>query len=162
MPEVMKPDLSLKAYANTKELHDEVVTSILMDKPDLTVGLQYSMPIQNRTAKAQIDRTNAQITQLEHTAADIRLQLASVLTNLHIQMSELQGVLELNVEQIASAELRTQEELTMYNQGRGNLTFVIQSQDNEQNARLTYAANAATYHKLMVQFRSLLDQIYTG
>jgi outer membrane protein TolC len=159
--EVMKPDLSLTAYFNTKELSDDVMKSVLMDKPDLTLGLQYSIPIQNRTAKAQIERTNSQITQLEYQAADIRLKLASVLTNLHIQMSELQGILNLNIEQIASAERRTAEELRMYNQGRGNLTFVIQSQDSEQNARLTYAANAATYHKLMIQFLSLLDQVYT-
>ncbi len=158
--EVMKPDLSLIAYFNTKELSDDVVKSVLMDKPDLTLGLQYRVPIQNRTAKAQIDRTNSQISQLEYQAADIRLKLASLLTNLHIQMTELQGVLDLNIEQIASAERRTVEELRMYNQGRGNLTFVIQSQDSEQNARLTYAANAATYHMLMIQFHSLLDQIY--
>ena len=159
--EMLKPDLSLIAYFNTKEMDDNVAKALLMDKPDLTVGLQFNYPLQNRTAKSQIDRTDAQVLQLEHQTANIRLKLASTLTNLHIQMSELRNVLDLNVEQIASAERRTQEELRLYNQGRGNLTFVIQSQDNEQNARLTYAGNAAVYHQLMVQYRNLLDQIYS-
>ena len=159
--EMLKPDLSLIAYFNTKEMDDNVAKALLMDKPDLTVGLQFNYPLQNRTAKSQIDRTDAQVLQLEHQTADIRLKLASTLTNLHILMSELRNVLDLNVEQIASAERRTQEELRLYNQGRGNLTFVIQSQDNEQNAQLTYAGNAAAYHQLMVQYRNLLDQIYS-
>jgi len=49
--------------------------------------------------------------------------------------------------------------LKLYNQGRGDLTFVIQSRDNEENAKLTYAQNSTLYHKLILQYRSLLDEL---
>ncbi|MFC1530075.1 TolC family protein [Gemmatimonadota bacterium] len=160
--EVMKPDLSFIARFNTKEFDHRILNAMLMDKPDLTLGLRYSIPIQNRTARSRLEMTCSQAEQLEQQVKQIRLSLVSTLTNLHIQMRELRNVLELNVEQIASAERRTEAELQRYNQGRGNLTFVIQSQDNEQNARLTYATNAASYHNLMLTWDNLLDRIYAG
>ncbi|MFC1595494.1 TolC family protein [Gemmatimonadota bacterium] len=160
--EIMKPDLSFITRFNTKELDERVLNSFVMDKPDLTLSLRYSIPVQNRTARSQLERTQSQAAQLEQQIAEIRLTLASSLTNLHIQMREMRNVLELNVEQIASAARRTEAELQRYNQGRGNLTFVIQSQDNEQNARLTYADNAISYHHLMLSYENLMDRIYVG
>jgi len=49
--------------------------------------------------------------------------------------------------------------MKVYKQGRGEMTFVIQSQDNETNACLTYLRNAVTCHKLVVQYKSFLDQL---
>jgi len=69
-------------------------------------------------------------------------------------------ILELNQAQIESAQEKTKEELKLYNQGRGQLTFVIQSRDNEQNARLSYVDNAALYHLLKLQYQALLDKLY--
>ena len=68
-------------------------------------------------------------------------------------------VLEFNQNQIESARERTPEELKVYKEGHGDMTFVIQSQDNEANARLTYLENSVTYHKLVLQYKSFLDQL---
>ena len=77
-----------------------------------------------------------------------------------LSLKELEKVLKLNQEQIKSAKERTKEELKLYNRGRGELTFVILSRDNEKNAKLTYAFNALTYHKLIIEYRVLMDQLY--
>jgi outer membrane protein TolC len=69
-------------------------------------------------------------------------------------------VLELNAGQIKSAREKTKEELKLYNQGRGDLTFVIQSRNNEENAKLTLAGNALTYHKMVLEYRALMDQVF--
>ena len=53
----------------------------------------------------------------------------------------------------------TVAEVERYNSGRGELTFVIQSQDNEMAARLAYARNAATYQALGLQLRALTDSL---
>ena len=81
--------------------------------------------------------------------------------NLLISIKEMEKVLVLNQEQIESAKAKTREELRLYNQGRGILTFVIQSRDNEEQAKLTYAQNAANYHKLILQYRALMDELFT-
>ncbi len=131
-----------------------------MNKPDAVLALQLSFPLENRTAKAQVTKTDLRITQFKRQIENLALTLTSTLSNLHIQIKEMENVLTLNLEQIRSAQERTGEELKLYNQGRGELTFVIQSRDNEQNAKLTYAQNALTYHKLKISYSALMDQLY--
>jgi outer membrane protein TolC len=157
--ETSKPNLSLLAQFNTKNLDESFGKSLAMDKPDALVGLQFSVPLENRTAKHQVSRTDLQISQLEKQLDEVTLELSSALTHLHIQIKELEDVLKLNQEQIESAKQKTEEELKLYNQGRGDLTFVIQSRDNEENAKLTYAQNSISYHKLILQYRALLDDL---
>ena len=82
------------------------------------------------------------------------------MVNLLILIQEMEKVLELNQEQIASSQAKTEEELNLYNQGRGDLTFVILSRDSEEQAKLTYAQNAASYQKLVLQYRALMDEFW--
>ncbi len=148
------------AQVSLKNAEDNYGDSFVMDKPDALIGLRFSYPIGYNTAKSKISQTKYQIMQLERQIEEISLTLTSALANLHTQIVELEGVLHLNREQIESAKNKTEEELKLYYQGRGQLTFVIQSRDSEQSARLTYAANALTYHKLLLQYRSLTDQLH--
>ena len=131
-----------------------------MDKLDTFVGLQFSLPLGNRTAKSQITKTDLRTTQLKKQLLDLSLTLTSALANLHIQINELEEVLKLDIEQIESAKVKTREELKLYDLGRGELTFVIQSQDSEQNAKLTYVGDAVTYHKLIIAYRALMDELF--
>ncbi len=158
--ETLKPDLSLVARLNTKRLDEGLGKSWLMNKPDLIVGVHLSVPLENRTANSQIAKADLQAAQLAKQSEELALTLTSALANLHIQIQEFEKALKLNIEQIASAQEKTQEELKLYNQGRGDLTFVIQSQDNEETAKLTYAGNALTYHKLILEYRALMDQLH--
>ncbi|MFC1508986.1 TolC family protein, partial [Candidatus Omnitrophota bacterium] len=130
--ETLKPDLSLVTQFNTKRMDDAGGKSLLMDHPDFLLGLQYKFPHKNRTAKARISKTDLQIKQLQKQIEDVTLALLSELNNLSIRINELEKVFALNREQIKSAQGRTEEEIKLYNQGRGELTFVIQSRDNEQ------------------------------
>ena len=157
--ETMKPELGLVAQVNAKSADAELGKSFVLDKPDLVFGLQFRTPLGNRKAKAEIAKTDLRLNQIQKQKQDISLDLESAVTNIYIQINELVQVLTLNQEQIESAKAKTEEELKIYNQGRGELTFVIQSQDSEQNARLTYAQNALTYHKLILTYRALMDQL---
>lgn len=157
--ENIKPDLSLVAQLNTKRIDETFGKALEMDKPDALVGVQLSFPLDNLTAKSQAKTTDLQTAQLKKQLEEISLELVSTLTNMHIQIIEMEKVLVLNQEQIESAREKTREELKLYNQGRGSLTFVIQSRDSEQNAKLNYAQNALTYHKLLLQYHSLMDQV---
>ena len=157
--EILKPDLSVVAQINSKQLDEDLGESLKMAKTDTYVGLQFSLPLENRSAKSQITQSDLQIRQLEQQLMELGLTLTSTLSNIYIQIDELKEVLRLNEEQIQSAKRRTEEELRLYNQGRGDMTFVIQSQDSEENSKLSYAVNSVTYHKLIIAYRSLMDQL---
>ena len=64
--ETAKPELSLIAQLNTKRIDEGFGKSFQMDKPDAVVGLQFSIPLENRTAKSKITKTNLQISQLKN------------------------------------------------------------------------------------------------
>ncbi len=158
--ETNKPDLSAFAQVNTKNLDENIGKSFILDKPTAVVGLQFSMPLDNRTAKSKIKKTDIQTLQLRKQRDDLVISLSSAVANLNVRIAQLVKVLKLNQGQIESAKQRTVEEDKLYNQGRGDLTFVIQSQDSEQNAKFTYASNALTYHKLLLEYNSLMDKHY--
>ena len=158
--ETGKPDLSLIAAVTVKSAEEEAGDSFTFDKNDAAVGLQLSVPIENRTAKADYQRNRLQTLQLGKEREDVSLSLNASLSSLHAQLTKLMGVLELNREQIESAKLRTIEETKIYEQGRGDLTFVIMSRDNEESAKLAYAENALNYQKLWLQYQALMDELY--
>ena len=157
--ETAKPNLGLVAQISKKELDEGLGGSFGLEKTDALVALQFSVPLGNNRAKSNINRTDVQISQLRSQVKEAVIGLTSIVSNLHTQMTEMEKVLQLNVEQINSSKEKTKEELKLYNQGRGDLTFVIQSRDNEQNAKLLYAVNAFTYHTLFIQYLSLTDQL---
>ena len=157
--ETAKPNLGLVAQLSKKELNESLSGSFGLEKTDVLIALQFSIPLGNKTAKSNISQTDVQISQLQSQIREVVIGLTSIISNLHTQMTEMEKVLRLNVEQINSSREKTDEELKLYNQGRGDLTFVIQSRDNEQNAKMLYAVNALTYHSLLIQYRSLTDQL---
>jgi len=126
----------------------------------MSIALVFQYPLENRTAQANTAKTRLEIDRLDRDIENISLDLESGVVNLLILIQEMERVLELNQEQIVSARAKTEEELNLYNQGRGDLTFVILSRDNEQQAKLTYAQNAASYQKLVLQYRALMDEFF--
>ena len=158
--ETGKPDLSLIAAVTAGNADENKWDSFNLDKTGASLGLQLSVPIENTTAKANYQRNRLQMLQLDKEKEDTSLSLHASLSSLHTQLTKLIGVLELNREQIESARLRTIEEIKIYEQGRGDLTFVIMSRDNEEGAKLAYAENALNYQKLWLQYQALLDKLY--
>lgn len=156
--ETSRPQLFLSIGAGLQRGDEEFTSSFELDKPDVLVALDFRYPLGNRTAKADVAKTDLEIKQLEKAIEDVGLDLEAGVRSILISINEMEKVLVLNQEQIESARARTREEQKLYNQGRSDLAFVIQSQDNEEVAELTYAENAATYHKLVLQYHALMDE----
>ena len=126
----------------------------------MTVSLVFLKYFGNSTLNKQVEELDLQVKQIDLDKANVLMSLAANMRSLLIQLAEIEKVLFLNRDQIMSAGEKTVEELMMYNQWRGQLTFVVQSRDNEENAKLTYADNAALYHMLLLQYRALLDELF--
>jgi outer membrane protein TolC len=122
--------------------------------------LEFKALLGNRSITAEIEAIEIQLQKLQAESRDVEITLEASLRSLLLQTADMEQILELNQAQIESAQEKTKEELKLYNQGRGQLTFVIQSRDNEQNARLSYVDNAARYHLLKLQYQALLDELY--
>ncbi len=158
--ETGKPDLALIAAVTAKSAAERNGDSFTFDKKDAALGLQLSVPIGNTTAKADLRRRRLQTLQLEKEQEEAALTLDASLSSLHRQLTQLRKVIELNRMQIETAQSRTSGETKLYEQGRGDLTFVIMARDNEESARLAYAENALNYQKLWLRYQALLDELY--
>lgn len=155
----MRPQLDLNIGTALIEDDASYGKSFGVDNPSLTVGLKFIYPLGVHTGKADVRKSELELLQLKAERQSIFLDLESSIRSILILIKKVESVLELNLSQIESAQERTLEEIKIYEQGRGDMTFVIQSQDNEANARLTYLQNAVAYHKLVLQYRALRDQL---
>ncbi|MBA7476878.1 MAG: hypothetical protein GH155_01025 [Spirochaeta sp.] len=158
--EQKRPQLNLNLSGSLYGSDTEIEKSFEISKPDASVSLEFSAPLGNSGIKSKIEKVDLQIEKLQEEKRDIEITLEAALRNLLIQIVDMEEILKLNQAQIESSQEKTREELKMYNQGRGQLTFVIQSRDNEQNARLGHVNNAALYHTLLLQYQALMDELF--
>jgi outer membrane protein TolC len=154
-----RPQLAFNVGAGLQSGDEEFADSLDFDQPDAFVSLLFRYPLGNRTATSDVEKAELEILRIQEETKSAQLDLEAAARNLLIQIGELEKVLALNKEQIESARKKTEEELKLYNQGRGQLTFVIQSRDNERNAKLVNAQNATSYHNLILQYRALTDEL---
>jgi hypothetical protein len=154
-----KPELGLNFSGGLKSGAEQYGDSHEYNKPQYSASLNFSYPLGNRTAKADIAKTKLERQRVLEDKQNVSLQLESGLRNLIVHIKELEKVVAVNIEQIEVAKEKTVEELKRYNQGRIELTFVLQSRDNEQNVQLVYAQNAALHQKLVLRYKALTDSL---
>ncbi len=154
-----KPRLDLDVSGGLRSGDNKFSDSYSYDKPQFSAALRFSYPLGNRTANAEILKTGLERDRAQENMNSIELGLEASLRNVMTQLKELEKVLMLNRKQILVAKDKTKAELQRYEQGRIELTFVIQSRDNEQNVQLIYAQNGALYHKLLLRYHELMDQM---
>lgn len=158
----LKPELDLVLSGGLRSEDARFNDATKFDQPQYRVGLNFRYPLGQRSAKANESKARLQKNQLRQQRASLGRQLEAELGNVVVQLHELEEVMRLNRQQIEVARQKTQEELKRHNQGRSELTFVIQSRDSEQNAQLNYANNAANYQALWLRYRSLNDSLLSA
>ncbi len=130
-----------------------------MDKPNYSIGLQFEIPLGKRSSESKIKQTNLKVKNLKNQLDNLKRNLSSNLSKVITQLNLFDEILKKNIQQINTSVQKTIEESKLYDNGRGQLTFVILSRDEEQAAKLSYAANAVLYQKLLIQYYSLTDQL---
>jgi outer membrane protein TolC len=157
--ETTLPQLDLNVSVGLQGGNDAFSESIEIDDPQYSVGLLLRQQIGAASAEADIRVAELRKRQLLESEDNLLLETRASVRSLLKRMRDMEEVLELNRQTIQSARERWKEERELYREGRGQLVWVIQAQDMEQNARLNYARNATTYHQLLAEFRELTDQL---
>jgi outer membrane protein TolC len=160
--ERQKPQLNLSLSATLSEGDEELAESFKINKPDGFVYLELSAPLGNRSVKAELEKNELEIEQLQKDKEGLEISLEADLRSIMIQIREMEKVLALNRKRIELAKAKREEELSLYNQGRGELTFVLQSRESEENAKMVYVENSCLYHLYVLQYRALMDELLPG
>lgn len=154
-----KATLDLFLEAGIYGPEDPFVDSLKIIHPQATIGLSYSPATGLEQVAADREFINSQISQLDKEIEAIEKTVQTNVTSVLIQAAELERIIDLNRELIKSAEEKALEEARLYSQGRNMLTNVIQSRDSVQAQKAKLVENFARYHRLIIQYRALMDQL---
>lgn len=160
--ERVKAQLDLHAAFALSGSDEEVVDSFDVLHPDALVSVRYSRPTSHPDVDAQEREFVRRLELIEAQRVHEVLQLQTTVADIRVRAEELQGVIAVNRRLIESAQERTAEELRAYNQGRGEITFVIQSRDTMQRARGQYLESLARYHRLYLLYLEETDRLFVG
>jgi outer membrane protein TolC len=154
-----KPSLDLYVQAGVSGPQDEFLDSLVIIHPQATVGLSYSPPSGLEQVAAERALVRSEIERMEKEIEALEKTVETNVRSLLIQAAELEKIIQLNRELITSAEEKAAEEARLYGQGRNMLTNVIQSRDAVQNQKARLVDSFARYHRLIVQYRALMDEL---
>jgi outer membrane protein TolC len=154
-----KPSLDLYVQAGISGPQDNFLDSLTIIHPQATVGLSYSPPSGVEQIAAERELVRSEIERLEKEIEVLEKHVETNMRSLLIQTAELEKIIQLNRELIKSAEEKAAEEARLYSQGRNTLTNVILSRDAVQDQKAKLVDSFARYHRLIVQYRALADEL---
>ncbi len=120
-----RPDLTLTLQAGLAGRDESAAGALSHISPDASIGLELALPAGHPGLDAELRATNARIAALEAEARALETGLAALAAALLARIERYGEILPLCLEQAASAEARTREELRLYDQGRGTLLAVF-------------------------------------
>lgn len=127
--------------------------------PAYKIGLGFSYPLGNTKNKTAADRISTEILQLKTSKRETFLRLLSSAKITREKIHSLLEILKSNKQQIKIAKARTSEQRQQYLDGNGQASFVINAQNNQQNAELGHARTGRQYQKTVLEFRSIIDEL---
>ena len=154
-----KATLDLFLEAGIFGPQDAFVDSLEILHPEATIALSYSPATGLEQVKAERQLISTQIEQLQKEIEVLEKTVETNVLSVLIQAAELEKIIDLNRQLIESAAEKAAEEARLYSQGRNMLTNVIQSRDSVQDQRARLIDNFARYHRLIVQYRALVDEL---
>ncbi|MDH4184361.1 MAG: TolC family protein [Nitrospinota bacterium] len=157
--EMEMPRMDAVLQAGVKGGDKDFGQAAAMDKPQAMAALVFSYPLGNRAARAEIARAALAREKLAEERNNIRLELQTSIKGVLARIYALEQTLALDRGRIKTSEEKTAAELKRYEQGRTELTFVILSRDAEEAARLAHAQDSASYQKLALAYRALMDAL---
>ncbi len=153
-------DLDLELRAGLTEGEESYFSAFEVEKPDISASLNYSRTLGGTSNKADLARLAARKLQVEKEYQSELNQLLARASSLAKQLTKYGEVIDANRKQLSSAVNRTRSEQKVYKQGRGELNFVIQSQDSEQTARFQLFELGAAYQSLNLELEALVDELF--
>jgi len=123
------------------------------------MSLTFSRPLYNISNNADLERKEIDIQKTEESLKLHALNFNIAKEKSLSELNSYKDIVDLNVSQIKLAKQTVREEKKLYNKGRGNLTFVLQAQDNAHESEIRYVRNQIFLQLLSYRYYALTDQL---
>ncbi len=124
------------------------------------IGVDVSYPLGVRKESLDVERAEISIAQLDAQRREAEINLEHQISYLLAQIDLLAELVEITLEQGELANEKVIEEKTKYDQARGQKSLLIAAQKNANLARLNNVQAAASYQKIIIDYRAATDQLF--
>jgi len=154
------PSVNLNMGVATQAENDKYFTSFGNRDFSWNIGVDVSYPLGARKESLDIERAEISIAQLEAQSRETEINLTQEISYLLAQIDLLAELVEITLEQGELANEKVIEEKTKYNDARGQKSLLIAAQKNANLARLSNVQAAASYQKIIIDYRAATDQLF--
>ena len=124
------------------------------------IGVDVSYPLGARKESLDVERTEISIAQLDAQKRETEINLEQQVSYLLAQIDLLAELVDISLEQGELANEKVIEEKTKYDNARGQKSLLIAAQKNANLARLSNVQVAASYQKIIIDYRAATDQLF--
>ena len=124
------------------------------------IGVDVSYPLGARKEYLDVERTEISIAQLDAQRRETEINLEQQVSYLLAQIDLLAELVDISLEQGELANEKVIEEKTKYDNARGQKSLLIAAQKNANLARLSNLQTAASYQKIIIDYRAATDQLF--
>ena len=124
------------------------------------IGVDISYPLGVRKELVDVERTEISIDTINAQKREAEINDEYQINYLLAQIDLLSELVTLYLEQGSLANEKVIEEQTKYSEARGQKSLVIAAQKNANLANLNYVQAAATYQKIIIDYKAAIDQLF--
>ena len=124
------------------------------------IGVDVSYPLGVRKESLDVERAEISIAQLDAQRRETEINLEQQISYLLAQIDLLAELVDISLEQGELANEKVIEEKTKYDNARGQKSLLIAAQKNANLARLSNVQTAASYQKIIIDYRVATDQLF--
>jgi len=154
------PNVNLNMSIASQAEDDKYFSSFGNRDFSWNIGVDVSYPLGVRKESLDVERTEISIAQLDAQRREGEIILKHQINYQLAQIDLLAELVEITLEQGELANEKVIEEKRKYDEARGQKSLLIAAQKNANLAKLSNLEAAASYQKIIIDYRAATDQLF--
>jgi len=123
------------------------------------VGIDVSYQLGQNKATLDFQLSEVSLARLNMRQLEVEMNIKQQINAFAAQVGLLSQMMQMSLEQKQIAEDKLHEEVLRYSNARGQKNWLIATEKTLNMMNLAYAQAAAAYQKVVVEYRSIIDQL---
>ena len=154
------PNVNLNLGLASQAEDDKYFSSFGNRDYSWNIGVDVSYPLGVRKESLDVERAEISLAKLDAQRRETEINSEQQISYLLAQIDLLAELVEISLEQGELANEKVIEEKTKYDDARGQKSLLIAAQKNANLARLSNVQAAASYQKIIIDYRASTDQLF--
>ena len=154
------PSMNLNMGITSQAEDDKYFSSFGNRDFSWNIGVNVSYPLGVRKESLDVERAEINIAKLDAQRRETEINSEQQISYLLAQIDLLAELVNISLEQGELANEKVIEEKTKYDEARGQKSSLIATQKNANLARISNVQAAASYQKIIIDYRESTDQLF--